>query len=119
MLEDEDMAIAVANSAVQHNSSQAIENVRQLFSEFSVAPAVVRLAKAWTLALIARASPGEPMFYQHVAHAIKLAPTRLLLRAMLPSIVTRAIGDKAQRSLRKLKRSLTRSPVGLSLSELC
>ncbi|HEY3104441.1 MAG TPA: glycosyltransferase family 2 protein [Pyrinomonadaceae bacterium] len=118
MLDAEDLAICVANAAIENDGTQAVERVHEFFRQFPADEGVRRLAEAWTLALSARVSPEHGDFYARVLRAVKVGRSYRLLRAVMPSVVARTIGSRAQRALLQLKRSLTHSPVGLSLSEL-
>jgi len=77
-----------------------------------------RLSDGWASALLAKESADAASFRGHVLRAVRHAPTRRVLRAVAPLVVGRVAGARALRGVRRLKRSLARSPVGLSLSEL-
>ncbi len=118
MIDSEELAVCAASAAVQNYGSQAVPQLREFVARFSLPESVGRQAEAWALALNAHVSPSDPSFYRRIARAIRLNPSKRVLRTLMPLILLRTLGDKTQNTLRQLKRSATHSPVGLSLSEI-
>lgn len=114
----EDIALIVADAAVGSAGPDAAAKVREFFDAFPSAESAARLSAGWASALLAKESANSQSFYGHILRAIKYAPTPRVLRAIAPLVLARVAGAKVQQGIRRLKRSLAHSPVGLSLSEL-
>jgi GT2 family glycosyltransferase len=115
-LDREDVAIIIASAALETSSPKPPEKVAEFFRAFRPLAFAEKVSQSWSSILIARSDSS--VSYRHLLKRIRSAPTARLVRAMLPLLATRAFGDKANEQMRSLKRSFTRSPVGVSLSEL-
>jgi hypothetical protein len=114
----EDVAFILAGAAVGGAGAEAAAKLGEFFDAFRPARFAARLARGWASALLAKEAGDSAAFRRHVLRALKDAPTPRVLRAVAPLVVGKVAGAKALRGVRRLKRTLAHSPVGLSLSEL-
>lgn len=114
----DDMAVSLASAAVGDSAADAQSNIQKFLEEFPSLKPIERQAKGWSAVLLARGSLEASTFYGNVFRALKTAPSTRLVRAVLPLILSKLLGVKLYQNFWQAKRSLTNSPVGVSLSEL-
>ena len=116
--DEDDMAVSLASAAVGDSEADAQSNIQQFLDEFPSLKPIERQAKAWSAVFLARGSLEDSTFYGNVFRGLKQAPSARVFRAVFPLVLSKLLGVKLYQNFWQAKRSLTHSPVGVSLSEL-